>query len=157
MTNRTKFARYVTSLIVVVLLSMNGMSRVRAEAESNGGTIEGTVTYRADSAHPWRYARFYVKNAKTGELADAVVAVRGKTLDTADEHKAETAKVDQKDFNFQPELVAICRGDSITFTNSDSATHNVRASGDLANFNITMASGGAGNTVKFDKAGGARR
>ena len=48
-------------------------------------------------------------------------------------------------------------GDSVKFTNSDTATHNVRASGEIANFNVTMAAGSAGNTIKFDKAGGARR
>ena len=37
------------------------------------------------------------------------------------------------------------------------ATHNVRASGDLANINVTMPAGGAGNTVKFERAGGVRR
>jgi hypothetical protein len=40
------------------------------------GAIDGAVTYRPDSKRPWRYARYYVKHAKTGELAEAVVALR---------------------------------------------------------------------------------
>jgi plastocyanin len=125
---------------------------------SAAGTVEGIVTYRAVAARPWRYARSYGKNARSGELADAVVAIRGKGLQSAQAAAAPaTTTIDQKDFAFQPELVAIRRGDSVTFTNSDSATHNVRASGEVANFNITMAAGGAGNTIQFDKAGGVRR
>ncbi len=68
-----------------------------------------------------------------------------------------TVTIDQKDFQFEPELVAIRQGDSVTFTNSDTTTHNVRTSGDLASLNVTMPAGGAGQTVKFDRAGGARR
>jgi plastocyanin len=121
------------------------------------GTIEGVVTYRADTARPWRYARYYVKSAKSGELAEAVVALRVRELGGANAAKPVTKTIDQKEFQFQPELVAIRRGDSVTFTNSDAATHNVRASGDVANFNVTIAAGGAGRTIKFEKAGGVRR
>jgi plastocyanin len=128
-----------------------------AEASSVGGTIEGVVAYRADAAKSWRYARYYVKNAKTGELAEAVVAVRGKGLSNLKTAKPVTTTIDQKEFQFQPEMVAIRRGDSVTFTNSDAATHNVRASGDVANFNVTIAAGGEGRTITFDKAGGVRR
>lgn len=121
------------------------------------GTIEGVVTYRPDAAKPWRYARYYVKKPKSGELSDAVVAIRGKQIAKSKPKSALTATIDQKDFSFQPELVAIRAGDSVTFTNSDSATHNVRTSSEIANFNVTMAAGSAGNTIKFDKAGGTRR
>jgi plastocyanin len=137
---------------------------VPSAEEAGRGAIEGTVTYRADAAHPWRYARYYVKNSKSGELAEAVIAVRGKGQFKApspqpspERRVSVTARIDQKDFAFQPELVAIRRGDSVTFTNSDTATHNVRASNELASFNVTMSAGGAGNTIKFDRAGGARR
>jgi plastocyanin len=126
-------------------------------AAGGRGTIEGTVTYRADVAHPWRYARYYIKNVKSGELAEAVVALRGKGLKDAKPAAAITAKIDQKDYQFEPELVAIRAGDSVTFTNSDTTTHNVRSSGELASFNVTMAAGGPGQTVKFERAGGARR
>jgi hypothetical protein len=43
----------------------------------------------------------------------------------------------------------------VTFTNSDDALHNVRASGKFENFNINVPSGGS-QTVKCDKPGGAR-
>jgi plastocyanin len=121
------------------------------------GAIEGTITYRADAARPWRYARYYIKNAKAGELSEAVVAIRGKLLDHKQPASATTVTMDQQDFQFAPEVVTIRVGDSVKFTNSDQATHNVRAAGDLANINVTMPAGGAGNTIKFDRAGGVRR
>jgi plastocyanin len=130
---------------------------VASAVAADCGTIEGVVTYRSDAKKPWRYARFYVKNAKSGELAEAIVAIRGKGLKNAAAPAPGTAVIDQKDFAFQPELVAIRVGDSVTFTNGDAATHNVRASGEVANFNVTIAAGGAGRTIKFDKAGGVRR
>lgn len=127
------------------------------------GTIEGTVTYKADAKRPWRYARYYVKNAKTGELAEAVVALRAKSVvalraKSVDEQprSPETIVVDQTNFQFQPETVAIRKGDSVQFTNSDAATHNVQTSGDIATFNVNTPGGGS-HTFQFDKAGGTRQ
>jgi plastocyanin len=121
------------------------------------GTIEGVVTYVRDSSRPWRYARYYVKNPKSGELAEAVVAIRGKGLNASKPPAPAAITIDQKNFQFQPETVALRRGDSVTFTNSDRAAHNVRSSGGLANFNVTMPVDGKGYTVRFDRAGGISR
>src|SRR5262245_10628621 len=86
------------------------------------GAIEGTVTYQTDPARPWRYARYYVKQAKTGELAEAVVALRARPMSDAN-RPPETAVIDQQNFQFQPETVAIRKGDSVKFTNADTTTH----------------------------------
>jgi plastocyanin len=128
--------------------------RVRAQSVANG-VIEGTVFYQTDAARPWRYARYYVRQAKTGELAEAVVALRAKgAVDPA--RAAETVVVDQQNFQFQPETVAIRKGDSVKFTNADAATHNVQASGEIATFNVNMP-GGGDHMVQFDRAGGVRQ
>lgn len=119
------------------------------------GTIEGTVTYKADSNRPWRYARYYVKSAKTGQLAEAVVALRAKPASDA-QRPAQTLIIDQANFQFTPETVAIRRGDSVQFTNSDNATHNVQTSGEIASFNVNTPGGGS-HTFPFDKAGGTRQ
>jgi plastocyanin len=151
-------AYFLLLVVVVATVSRGGNpNAIASEFASEHGTIEGTITYRADAKRPWRYARYYVKNATSGELAEAVVALRGKSLKKSRPAAPTTVKIDQKDFQFLPELVAIRQGDSVTFTNSDQATHNVRASGELANLNVTMSAGGAGNTIKFDRAGGIRR
>jgi len=127
-----------------------------AKTETATGSVAGTVLYQADPARPWRYSRFYVKNAKSGELAEAVVALRGKGL-TGPKSEPTTVKIDQKDFQFTPETVTLRVGDSVTFTNSDQAAHNVRSSSDLADFNVMMPAGGQGSTVKFQKPGGIRQ
>jgi plastocyanin len=125
--------------------------------EANSGRIEGAVIYRRDSSRTWRYSRYYVKNAKSGELAEAVVAIRGEGLNAPKSSAPAEITIDQKNFQFHPETVAVRRGDSVTFTNSDRAAHNVRSSGALANFNITMPVDGKGHTVRLDRAGGISR
>jgi len=124
-----------------------------AAQPSASGTIEGTVTYQADSKRPWRYARYYVKPTKTGELAEAVVALRGKSLSSKSPREPATAVIDQKNFLFLPESLALGQGDAVRFTNSDQTTHNVRASSDIANFNVNLPAGG-NCTVLLNKAGG---
>jgi plastocyanin len=119
---------------------------------ANTGTIEGTVTYRADNTRPWRYARYYIKQPKTGELAEAVIALRAKPLPDP-QRQPQTVVIDQQNFQFTPETVAIRRGDSVKFTNADQATHNVQATTDIVSFNANMPGGGE-HTVRFDRAGG---
>jgi len=119
------------------------------------GAVEGTVTYSADPKRPWRYARFYIKQSKTGELAEAVVALRARPVESAP-RTPQTIVIDQKNFQFTPETVVIHRGDSVKFTNSDEATHNVFSKSDLSNFNVATPSRGD-HTERFDRAGGVRK
>ena len=127
-----------------------------AESVATGlGAIEGVVTYQADAKRPWRYARYYVKQAQTGELAEAVVALRGKGLKGDPSGPPGKAIIDQKNFQFSPETVAVRVGDSVTFTNSDPATHNVQVTSDIASFNVNMPGGGS-YTAKLERAGGIR-
>ena len=132
-----------------------------AAPPSATGIVEGTVRYQADPSRPWRYARYYVKRLSSGELAEAVVAlraIRGASL--RDPHPAarppQTVVIDQKDFTFQPETVVLRRGDTVRFLNSDGAAHNVQASSEVASFNVTMPQGGT-YAVTLDKAGGTRQ
>ena len=139
---------------VLGLLAAAIIGSVRAQSAGTG-VIEGTVFYQADGARPWRYALYYVKQAKTGELAEAVVALRAKGV-VESARGAESVVIDQENFQFQPETVAIRKGDSVKFTNADAATHNVQASGEIATFNVNMP-GGGDHTVRFDRAGGVRQ
>jgi plastocyanin len=138
--------------LVALLLASFGSA---AEVEQSIGAIEGTVTYKADSKRPWRYGRYYIKNSKTGELAEAVVALRAKPAVDA-KRESQTVVIDQENFQFQPETVVIRRGDSVKFTNSDAATHNVQTSSEIASFNVNTPGGGE-HTFPFDKAGGTRQ
>ena len=149
---RLAFALSIPAVLAALLFAIGHSPAADPTAQT---AIEGTVTYRADPARPWRYSRYYIKQAKTGELAEAVVALRAKaTIDPA--RQPQAVVVDQQNFQFQPETVAIRQGDSITFTNADQATHNVQASSEITNFNVNMPGGGE-HTVRFDRAGGIRQ
>jgi plastocyanin len=138
------------ALLGLILAVSSGFVAAQPNAP---GVIEGTVTYQADSKRPWRYARYYVKHPQSGELAEAVVAIRAKAQSNAQPRQPQTTVIDQKNFLFLPETVAVRRGDAVKFTNSDQATHNVRASSDIANFNVNMPGGGS-HTVTLEKPGG---
>jgi plastocyanin len=139
-------------LPICLLLSLV-VNEHRAAAQT--ATIDGVVSYQPDAARPWRYSRYYVKQPKTGELAEAVVAIRAKPVADTD-RQPQTLVIDQHNFQFTPETVAIRRGDSIKFTNADQVTHNVQSSSDIATFNVNMPGGGE-HVVRFDRAGGVRQ
>ena len=102
------------------------------------GTVEGTVVYRSDPERPWRFRRYYVRNRKTGELAEAVVALQGVSSDNPGSRVPVTVTIDQKDHSFVPETVAIHAGDSVRFTNSDPDLHNVHSPSGTSSFNAAM-------------------
>ena len=112
---------------------------------SRSGTarIVGKVVYRSDPARPWRLGRYYIKRSKTGELAEAVVALSDRTLQAPDAPQdPATHIVNQKDFQFTPETIAIRLGDRVKFLNSDNQVHNVKTSHPRLAFNVNMPAGG---------------
>lgn len=102
--------------------------------------IQGTVIYRADPERPWRYARNYVKDRNQGQLAEAVVALVGSGL-TEPDRRPRISVIDQKDFTFIPETVAIRVGDQVKFKNSDQAVHNVNSFTLGNGFNVNIPAG----------------
>ncbi|MFO0948355.1 MAG: carboxypeptidase regulatory-like domain-containing protein [Planctomycetota bacterium] len=120
------------------------------------GEIRGNVRYRFDRSRPWRYSRYYVRQGKSGDLSEAVVALsqRGRKWDPNLFPKTEpkTAVMDQKNFDFTPELLAIRARDSVRFTNSDTQPHNVFTQWRDWGFNITMPAGES-HVQSFPRAG----
>lgn len=117
-------------------------------------TIEGTVTYQPDPHRPWKLSRYYVANPKTGRLAEAVVALEGPDLAQSGlNDAAQTQSMDQANFQFVPETLALRAGDSIKIMNSDDALHNVMTSDGPKPFNVTLAKGQE-FLQSFDQAGG---
>ncbi len=120
----------------------------------NSGSIAGTVVYVANAEHPWRLGRYYVKDAKSGRLAEAVVTISKRGLRFPDEDREPaTVTVDQKDFQFTPETTAIRAGDHVRFLNSDNHAHNVKTSHPKFSFNVTMPVGSE-HTETFESASG---
>jgi len=150
------FAPHLSSTTAACLVVLACLSNPASadEATPGGGTISGTITYKADSTRPWRYSRYFIRNSKTGELSETVVALRNRALrGTPRSGKPITAEIDQQFFQFTPQTVAIQAGDSIRFLNSDATTHNVRANSPIATFNENM-SPEFDYTHRFDRAGG---
>lgn len=144
----------IVSAGLVLCLSADCMGQ---DAPQNAGTIRGKVVYEADPARPWRLGRYYIRNATTGELAEAIVAIaiRGR-LPTLNGHEPQTVVMDQKNFQFVPETLAIQSGDSVRFLNSDDHTHNVKTDHPKHSFNVTMPVGGE-HVETFADASGIRQ
>ncbi|MBX3435908.1 MAG: hypothetical protein KF861_00230 [Planctomycetaceae bacterium] len=122
---------------------------------ASGGTVEGRVLYETDAARPWRFQRYYVKDAKSGALAEAVVALRGRGLKFAPSPPADpVCTIDQFNYQFVPETTAIQAGQSLRFTNSDLTTHNIKSTADIATFNVNLEAEDE-YTYRFERAGGA--
>ncbi len=152
-----KPARRILVAVLLGCLVAPGTVVAQNEDTAKGGTIEGVVTYEADSKRPWRYSRYYIKNRKAGLLAEAVVALESKSLDkTKRTTQPNTAVMDQQNFQFVPETLAIQAGDRVKFLNSDGVTHNVLTSHLYHSFNVNLG-GGEVHIETFKKGGGIKR
>lgn len=106
-------------------------------------TIKGRVIYNVDTERPWRLGRYYIKSKSNGQLASAVVGLESESLKTkSPKPKPKTITIDQVNFEFTPETIAIQAGDTVRFTNADDALHSVLTASGLKPFNITVAKGG---------------
>ncbi|MDP7009848.1 MAG: carboxypeptidase regulatory-like domain-containing protein [Verrucomicrobiota bacterium] len=149
--------------LAFLLLAIQAPSAMAAPAKGpagdssrNTGTIEGVVHYQTDLTRRWRYQRYYVRKSKAGELAEAVVAlnVKGKKEQLAGQGRPPKLVVmDQINFRFVPETLAIRAGGSVQFKNSDDSLHNVMTYDGAKPFNINLIKGGK-HVQKFDRAGG---
>lgn len=135
---------------------------ISAQAAAPKGSVKGLVKYVPNSKKPWRYSRYYVADARKGWLAECVVALKGvPSVGKDSSRKAVTHVMDQKNYQFIPETMAIRAGDRVKFTNSDDALHNVMTSSELASFNINVGKGReyfhrfpkAGNIIKPARLG----
>jgi len=141
----------VPTFLSVLLLAVSGVPAIAggeiggdrsAVAPDQTGLIEGTVFYRNDRKHAWRLARYYVKSAKSGELAEAVIALSGPSLPRSkSNHEPRIVAVDQKEMRFVPETVVLRAGDRVRFTNTDSQTHNISLNDPRLQFSDTIANG----------------
>lgn len=161
--NRSRIlAPCVQALIVTVFCLTASAAPAREPAKlgaasSATGVVEGIIVYQPDASRPWRFGRYYIKDAKKGLLAEAVVALDAASLaGVPAAAAAEPAVVDQKDFQFTPETIAIRAGQSVKFLNSDKELHNVNAFHPRHSFNVVMPAGGE-HIEKFSRASGIQR
>jgi plastocyanin len=120
-------------------------------AEPVGVTVEGRVIYDEDATRPWKLGRYYIKDRKSGLLAECVVSIEGSNLTRSGTNR--TVVVDQQGFQFVPETIAIEAGDSVRFNNSDDSVHNVMTQDGGEPFNVNMGKGET-HVQRFANAGG---
>jgi plastocyanin len=124
------------------------------ERSQKSAILEGTVRYESDSTRPWKLSRYYIPNPKEGWLAETVVALDGPLLAQLAPVQATTnLTMDQVNFQFVPETIALRVGDSVRIGNSDEALHNVMTSDGSRPFNVNLAKGQELSQM-FDQAGG---
>jgi plastocyanin len=146
------------NLFVMLLLpAAAGLARGAEPGHEKGAVVEGAVIYHADAERPWRYGRYYIADRKTGRLAEAVVALRPvEKKRFPPPNDAKPAVMDQKDFRFVPETLAVRSGQPVKFLNSDPHVHNVRTTDDVVPLNVNMPSG-TDHMHTFLRAGGVKR
>ncbi len=142
----------VKSIVLFCAIYVIGL--VQASRGQESATLEGTLSYQSDPKRPWRLSRYYMANPREGSLAEAVVALNGPTLGrSAGPPVGKTVTVDQVNFQFVPETVALRAGDSLRIINSDEALHNVMTSDGSKPFNVNLVKGQEFTRI-FDQAGG---
>ena len=104
--------------------------------------LHGTVQYQTDTEKPWRFARYYVHGVEKflAESIIELVPVGDKNLfPNQSERISKTHLMDQENFMFIPETLAIQLGDKVRFKNSEEAFHNVMCLNDKPPYNVNLA------------------
>jgi plastocyanin len=135
-----------------------GIALMLAHASAaDTGVVDGVIKYQPDSKRPWKFLRYYVQGTKDGSLAEAIVAlVRPGLVELAPTALHSKWSMDQINYQFVPETLAIRAGDTVLITNSDDALHNVMTSdgGELFNVNVVK---GKEFAHTFNQASGLER
>ena len=84
------------------------------------------------------------------EFSRLAVYLEGPTLDSG---IPLNAKLIQKNIRFEPEILIIPTGSTVSFPNSDPIFHNVFSLSKVKEFDLGYYPAGQSRTVKFDKAG----
>jgi plastocyanin len=118
------------------------------------GTVEGFIKYAPDSKRPWKFSRYYIQSTKSGFLAETVVALEKPGLSAlAAPPTAGKYTMDQLNYQFVPETLAVRAGDAVLISNSDDALHNVMTSDGGEPFNVNVVKG-KDFAHTFNQAGG---
>jgi plastocyanin len=153
---RTVLVVAITAFAKLLLLEAVETNSALSVSAHKTGTIEGVLKYHPDSQRPWKFSRYYVSNPKDNYLAEAVVALEGAGLvDSKTSDTPQTRTMDQINYQFVPETMAIRVGDAIRISNSDDALHNVMTSDGDQPFNVNVAKGKE-IIRQFDLAGGMK-
>jgi plastocyanin len=118
-----------------------GATRPASGGRGEGGSqeparVEGIVTYTGPLADPIPIPEAGTERRpievapETRGLKDAVVWLEGATVPAGSPKgpKSDPIRMDQRDYQFLPHVLAITAGEEVEFLNSDAANHGVTAS-----------------------------
>jgi len=141
------------STLVAALLCC-GVVALRSErASTHVGRIEGHITFQGTQPRPLSVGetgdaqpRLYVD--RTGGLRFAVVYLTDRQRSTP--ITTQPVVMNQRNFVFEPQVLAVRAGRPVRFTSDDVANHNVRARGPTAanTFFISTGPGSIGSTIR---------
>ncbi|WP_020410075.1 methylamine utilization protein [Hahella ganghwensis] len=97
-----------------------------------------------------QYFRFQVVDDKQQPVANAVVEL---VTDTSSPPAMPQVRMDQVNKSFVPHVLAITKGQSVSFPNSDQIRHHVYSFSPPKPFEIRLYAGTPGEPVEFEKAG----
>ncbi len=141
---RHLFALAITLGISVCCAVTTNLNAEETDSGSSNTSISGVLRYEADSKRPWRFGRYYIKG-KEKHLAEAVVELIPASEDNEfpkeTDRESKTYLMDQENFMFVPETLAVQLGDKVRFKNSEEAFHNVMCLDDKPPFNVNLAKG----------------
>jgi plastocyanin len=109
-----------------------------AAAAPPAGRLEGQVTF---SAAPRR------------DLSNVVVHLVPRGHEIKPTPSAKPVVVSQKDAKFRPDILAVVKGQTVSFVNDDAIDHNVFSYSDASSFDLGVYAKGVSKSVTFDKEG----
>ncbi len=122
---------------------------VRVPPESGEGS-------RSPNPYPGRASSLQQRQlAERGSVTDAVVYVEALSapVDSTPVASSRVPSMEQRDQAFQPRVLAVVQGESVSFPNRDPIFHNVFSVSPVKRFDLGRYVKGKSKSVTFNKAG----
>ena len=94
-----------------------------------------------------------VTSAKGAPVADVVLVLESVGGATPRRHEKQTARMEQRDRHFKPELLVVETGTLVDFPNNDSVSHQVYSFSTPRRFQLSLYRGSAHPPIAFDTPG----
>lgn len=151
-------------LIALALGAASALLLSAASAFAEGRTIHGVVRVppessgggRSPNPYPGRASSIQQRQiAERGSVTDAVVYVEKlpAAVDSSLSASREVPSMEQRDQAFIPRVLAVVRGETVSFPNRDPIFHNVFSVSPVKRFDLGRYVRGKSKSVTFSKAG----
>lgn len=119
------------------------------------GDIKGKISSEKKTARKvvQRYPGKHVKSAKKLEPLPAIIMLLGPVKGHPPSKPLQNAKIIQKNFQFEPQLLIVPINSKVEFPNMDTEFHNVFSYSKIKRFDLGRYHKGESKTVTFKKPG----